>query len=311
VTLPNEYLSYPRRQRGMDHDRYEWSILFRRRPVEWPGGARLALWVVPSLEWFPLDMSSTPFRAPGALERPYPDYWNYTHRDYGNRVGIFRVMQALDAFGILATAAVNAAVCERYPFVIEQGKKRGWEFIAHGLDMGRLHHAGLSRDEEAKMVSEAVETVRRATGQPVRGWLSPANSESLNTPDLVAASGVEYLCDWINDDMPYPVRTQSGTLYSLPYSHEINDATIIWQYHASADEFAEQIQDQFDLLYREAARHGGRVLSISLHPWIIGQPHRIGALERALSYVMRHAGVWPATGSEILAAFRAQGQRGA
>ena len=133
MALPDGYLSYPHRQRGMDHDRYDWSILFRRPRVEWPGGARVALWIVPSLEWFPLDMPSTPFRPPGGLERPYPDYWNYTHRDYGNRVGVFRVMKVLDALGIRATAAVNAAVCERYPAVIEAGKARGWEFVAHGL----------------------------------------------------------------------------------------------------------------------------------------------------------------------------------
>lgn len=263
MALPADYLQYPRRTRGMDHDRYEWSILFRRPRVEWPGGARVALWVVPSIEWFPLDMPATPFRPPGAMERPYPDYWNYTHRDYGNRVGVFRVMQALD-------------------------------------------RAGLPREEEAAIVREAVATVRRITGQPVRGWLSPANSASLHTLDLVAAEGVEYVCDWVNDDLPYPMRVAAGRLHSMPYSHEISDTTIIWQGHHTAAEFAEQVRDQFDGLYREAARHGGRILAVSLHPWIIGQPHRIGALEDALGYVMGRAGVWPATGSEILDAFTAQ-----
>jgi peptidoglycan/xylan/chitin deacetylase (PgdA/CDA1 family) len=306
MTLPADYLRYPYRRPGMDHDRYDWSILFRRPRVEWPRGARVALWVVPSIEWFPMDMPGTPFRPPGGMERPYPDYWNYTLRDYGNRVGIFRVMKVLDMFGVRATAAVNAAVCQRYPFVIEEGKKRGWEFIAHGLDMGHLHHSGLDREDETRIVRDAIETLRRATGQPVRGWLSPANSESPETPDLVAQQGVEYICDWVNDDMPYPMRTAAGTIYSLPYSHEISDTTIIWQYHRSATEFAEQVRDQFDLLYREAGKHGGRILSISLHGWLIGQPHRIRALEQALDYVLRHASVWPATGSEILAAFTAQ-----
>jgi peptidoglycan/xylan/chitin deacetylase (PgdA/CDA1 family) len=306
MALPEDYLRYPHRQRGMDHDRYDWSILFRRPRVEWPGGARVALWVVPCLEWFPLDMPSTPFRPPGGLERPYPDYWNYTHRDYGNRVGVFRVMKVLDALGIRATAAVNAAVCERYPAVIEAGKARGWEFVAHGLHMGQMHHAGLAREAEATVVREAVATVRRVTGQPVRGWLSPANSESPQTLDLLAEEGIEYVCDWVNDDMPYPMRVARGRLFSLPYSHEISDTTIIWQSHHTAADFAQQIVDQFDLLYREAARHGGRILTVSLHPWIIGQPHRIRALQRALDHIMARAGVWPATGSEILAAFVAQ-----
>ena len=306
MALPDEYLRYPHRRRGMDHDRYEWSILFRRPRIEWPGGARVALWVVPSLEWFPLDMPAAPFRPTGGMERPYPDYWNYTHRDYGNRVGVFRIMSVLDSFGLRATAAVNAAVCERYPAVIEAGSARGWEFIAHGLHMGRVHHPGLSREEEATLVGDAVATVRRVTGQPVRGWLSPGNSESLHTLDLLAEQGIEYVCDWVNDDLPYPMRVAGGRLVSMPYAHELSDTTIVWQYHHTAAEFAEQIVDQFDLLYGEALKDGGRVLSLSLHPWIIGQPHRIRALEKALGHVMSRAGVWPATGSEILAAFTAQ-----
>jgi peptidoglycan/xylan/chitin deacetylase (PgdA/CDA1 family) len=306
MALPEEYLRYAHRRRGMDHDRYDWSILFRRPRIEWPGGARIALWVVPSLEWFPLDMPAVPFRPTGGMERAYPDYWNYTHRDYGNRVGIFRMMSVLDTFGLRATAAVNAAVCERYPAVIEAGKGRGWEFIAHGLHMGRVHHVGLSREEEAAVVRDAAATVRRVTGQPVRGWLSPGNSQSLQTLDLLAEQGFEYVCDWVNDDLPYPMRVAGGRLVSMPYAHEISDTTIIWQFHHTAREFAEQVVDQFDLLYREAQKHGGRILSLSLHPWIIGQPHRIRALETALGHILSRAGVWPATGSEILAAFAAQ-----
>lgn len=306
MALPDGYLSYPHRKRGMDHDFYDWSILFRRPRVEWPGGARVALWVVPSLEWFPLDMGAAPFRPIGGMERPYPDYWNYTHREYGNRVGVFRLMKVLDELGIRATAAVNAAVCERYPAVIEAGRARGWEFVAHGLHMGRIHHAALAREEEARIVGEAVATVRRLAGQPVRGWLSPANSESLQTLDLLGEHGIEYVCDWVNDDLPYRMRPEGARLFSMPYAHDLSDTTIIWQYHHTAEEFRQQIQDQFDLLYREAARSGGRILAVSLHPWIIGQPHRIQALRQALGYITSRAGVWAATGSEILGAFKAQ-----
>ena len=118
MSLPAEYLAYPRRRRGMDHDRYGYSpVPARRPPVEWPNGARVALWIVPALEFFPLDMDGRPFRAPGAMERPYPDYWNYTLRDYGNRVGVFRVFQALDALGLKASVAINARLAERTPFM--------------------------------------------------------------------------------------------------------------------------------------------------------------------------------------------------
>ena len=115
IVLPNDYLDYPLRRHGMDHERYDWSMLPRRTPVRWPGGARIALWVVPALEWFPLDMKGQPFKPPGAMQTAYPDLRHYTLRDYGNRVGIFRIMQALQQHGIPATAAVNAAVAVRYP----------------------------------------------------------------------------------------------------------------------------------------------------------------------------------------------------
>jgi peptidoglycan/xylan/chitin deacetylase (PgdA/CDA1 family) len=307
MTLPAEFLEYPHRRRGMDHDRYDWSIMFRRPPVRWPAGARVALWVVVPVQWFPLDMAGrVPFMPAGGVDEPYPDLRNYTHRDYGNRVGIFRVMKVLDRLGIRATAAVNAAVGERYPRLIDEIRARDWEFVAHGRDMAHLHHAGLGKDAEAVVVEQAVASLRRVSGRPVRGWLSPAGSESLNTLDLVAAQGIEYVCDWVNDELPYPMRTAAGTVYAMPFGYEMSDTNLFGQLHYTAPEFAEQVEDQFDLLYREAAGGGGRILSLTVHPWLIGQPHRIAALERALGHVVARAGVWAATGSEILAAFRAQ-----
>lgn len=304
MTLPDDYLSYPRRSHGMDHDRYEWSILNRRKAVQWPGGARVALWVVPALEWFPLDSTNKPFRPPGGLERPYPDYRYYTHRDYGNRVGIFRIMKLLDSLQIKTSVTMNSAVAERYPFLLEEVTRRGWEIIANGVDMAHLHHGGLPEDEERGWIQQALETLRRLSGQPVTGWMSPGKSESHATPDLLAAEGVDYVCDWINDDMPYPLKTQSGSLHSMPHSHEIDDRLILLQYHHSERDFVDQVKDQFDTLYRESETQGGRILAITLHPWVIGQPYRMKSLAEALTYVMGHEGVWSATGSEILAAFK-------
>jgi peptidoglycan/xylan/chitin deacetylase (PgdA/CDA1 family) len=306
MPVPADYLRYPHRSRGMDHDRYEWSILFRRKPVEWPGRARIALLVMPALEWFPLDMTGKPFRAPGGLERPYPDYRYYTSRDYGNRVGVFRVMEVLDDLGVRASVAVNSAVAERHPFLIDEVTHRGWEIVAHGVHMDRLHHGGLPVEQERQQVRESVGTLRQRSGQPVTGWLSPARSESQHTLDLVAAEGIDYVCDWVNDDMPYPIRTAHGPIYAMPHSHEIDDRVILLDLHHTEAQFVEQVSDQFDALYREAGRHGGRIMAITLHPWVIGQPYRIRALRAALSHILRHAGVWSATAAEILAAFRAQ-----
>ena len=307
MSLPKDYLDYPLRRYGMDHERYDWSMLPQRAGVAWPGGARIALWVVPALEWFPLDMKGQPFKPPGAMQTAYPDFRHYTLRDYGNRVGIYRIMQALERHGIRATAAVNAAVAVRYPHLIQACRKRGWEIMAKGLDMDHLHHGGLSADEERQWIGQAMTILRQATGGAVRGWLSPAKSESFQTLDLLAEAGLDYVCDWVNDDMPYAMRTSHGPLHAMPHPIDIDDHTILVQNHHTEDDFRDALVDQFDLLYREATPDNGRVMAIALHPWVIGQPYRIGALEQALAHIMSHTGVWAATGSEILDAWKSGG----
>jgi peptidoglycan/xylan/chitin deacetylase (PgdA/CDA1 family) len=305
MSLPEDHLSYPLRRYGMDHARYDWSMLPTRKPVVWPGGARVALWVVPALEWFPLDMKGQPFKPPGAMMTAYPDLRHYTLRDYGNRVGIFRVMKALDKYGIRASVAVNAAVAVRYPSLMSECTQRGWEIIANGLDMDHLHHAGLAPDDERRLIADSLAILRQASGQPVRGWLSPAKSESSVTLDLLGEAGLDYVCDWVNDDMPYPLHTATGALHAMPHPIDIDDYTILVQNHHTEDDFRDQLCDQFDVLYRESASQGGRIMAISLHPWVIGQPYRMKALEDALAHIMRHRGVWAATGGEILDAWRA------
>ena len=297
--ISDDYLQYPRRRYGMDHDRYEWSTVPERAALAWPGGARLALWVTVSLQWFPLDQKGQPFKPLGSLQTAYPDLRHYTLRDYGNRVGIFRVMKALERHGIRASAPVNAAVAIRYPSLVQQLVSKNWELIGHGLDMDHLHYEGMK--DEKDLVSRSL-CALRSFGK-IRGWLSPAKSESKETLDLLAAEGVDYVCDWVNDDLPYGMRTKSGKhFFSMPHSADIDDAAILIGMHHDEDEFRDQLTDQFDLLYRE----GGRVMSISLHPWAIGQPYRIGALEEVLEHIMRRPGVWPATGAEILDAWQAQ-----
>ncbi len=303
--LPADYLDYPLRRYGMDHERYDWSMLPDRPPVVWPNQARVALWVVPALEWFPLNMGGVPFKPPGAMQTAYPDLRHYTLRDYGNRVGIFRIMKALEKHGIRPTVAVNAAVAVRYPSLIKECTQRGWEIMANGLDMDHLHHGGLALDDEKKLIANTLDILQQASAQAVRGWLSPAKSESAATLDLLGAAGLDYVCDWVNDDMPYVMRTASGPIHAMPHSIDIDDHTILVQNHHTEDDFRDQLCDQFDLLYKESATAGGRIMAISLHPWVIGQPYRMRALEEALDHIMRHPGVWAATGSEILDAWKA------
>jgi len=215
-------------------------------------------------------------------------------------------MNALAARGLTASVAVNAAVAVRYPALIQACVAQGWEIMGNGMDMDHLHYEGMGADEEKRLVDESLSVLRKASGQKVRGWLSPAKSESFATPDLVAAAGCDYLCDWVNDDMPYAFGSATGTLTAMPHPCDIDDYQILINNHHTEDDFRDALVDQFDVLYRESAEAGGRVMAISLHPWITGQPYRIGALEAALDHIVSRRGVWSATGAEIVDAWRAQ-----
>ncbi len=257
-----------------------------------------------SVQWFPLDMSAKPFRAPGGLTMPYPDTRHYTSRDYGNRVGVFRILRVLEQLGLPASFAVNAAVAERSPSLLP-ALGGPHEVVAHGVDAGRVHHSGLSLAEETGLVRHTLDVLRQASGQSVTGWLSPGRAQSFATPDILAAHGVAYCCDWANDDMPYPMRTASGPLWAMPLAHETDDRTLLLDFRHTEDSWLEQTLDRFAALYRESASCGGRVMSVPLHAWVMGTPSRVSYLREALERILGHDGVWPATGAQILAAVQA------
>jgi len=310
MTLDAQYLQYPKRRYGMDHDRYDWSMLPDRAPVKWPGDAPIALWITVALEFFPLNPQSKSVRLPGGMVTPYPDLRHFTLRDYGNRVGVFRVLRALDALGLRASFAVNARLAERHPSLVRTIRARGHEIVAHGLDMDHPHHGELPTDVERGLISTALETLRSAGSGELRGWLSPGRSESFATPDLLSAAGVEYFCDWVNDDMPYAFRTSSGPLVAMPLSADLDDRQSIVEFCHSEQDFMVQVLDQFQFLKREAKTQGGRILSLTLHPWVIGQPHRIAVLEAILGALVRDGAIWSATGGDIMAHWRTTTQRG-
>lgn len=306
MPLSKDYLTYTQRHYGMDHDRYEWSDLFERKPVQWPNGARVALWITPILQWFPLDSTGKPFRAPGGLTMPFPDFRHYTNRDYGNRVGIFRILKVLKELGLPSSVALNAAIAQRYPALMEELLQHDVEIVAHGQDMDRVHYTGMAKEDEDALISGALSTLRSASGQAVKGWLSPGRAQSDNTVNLLAAHGVTYSCDWANDDLPYAMKPASGQHFSMPMAYETDDRVVMLEFHQSEDEWAQQIKDRFDVLYRESEAYGGRVLSLPLHAWVSGVPYRIGKVREVLEYICGHSGVWAATGEDILSAFLAQ-----
>ncbi len=263
-----------------------------RPKLSLPGGARLALWVVPNIEFFPLD--DKVFFGAGFT----PDVLAWSTRDYGGRVGIFRIMEVLDRYKIRATVALNSDVCDYYPRIIEEAVKRDWEFMGHNQSNSRPLHQ-LPEGAEAEEIAGAFDRIEKATGARPRGWLSGGLIETWDTLDFLLDAGCEYICDWINDDQPYLMDVDGRRLVSVPYSGETNDFGAFMRWGMSPDDFDQQLRRQFDVLYREGA-DSAKVMVISVHPFLIGYPHRIGALENALEYICGHDDVWLTTGGEIM-----------
>jgi len=290
----------------MDQEWYSYSAFPSRRPVTWPQGERVALWIAPSLEFMDVVPPEGFPRMYGAVSGR-PDVRNWSHRDYGNRVGIWRVMEALDKYGLRATAALNSRVCELYPDIVDESLKRGWEIMAHGDYSTRIISARMPVEQERDLIARARTAIAAATGRPPAGWLGPAVSESPRTPGLLAEAGFTYTADWCNDDQPFRFQVPSGSLLAVPYSFDVNDFEVIVDQKHTPWEFEQAGKDHFDALYEEAASKGtGFVMCIALHPFCIGQPFRIKYLEQMLAHIMSHAGVWAATAGEIAACYARQ-----
>lgn len=277
-------------------NRYAFSPISQRTPLKLPNDARVAVWVIPNVEHFLFDRPSTSLTA--VTTGLIPDVLNYSWRDYGPRVGFWRMLDVLSKCGVKATAALNSDVCEFYPELIKAGNEHGWEWMAHGKNNSSLI-TKMNEDEERALINSVIDTITHSTGKRPRGWLSPALSETFNTPDLLAEAGIEYTANWVNDEQPYPMRVKHGSLVSLPYAIEINDIPAFLDLKQSGEQFATMIRDTFDVLHEDGAV-SARVMAISIHPFLIGQPHRSRPFERALQYIKDRGDVWFATGSEIL-----------
>ncbi len=300
MTLPDTYLAYPRRRLGYDHDLYGWSAIRDRPRVRWPGGLPVAVWPVVCAEFFPLTPSDTPFRAPGHMQTAFPDYRHFTARDYGSRVGIWRLLDAFEARGIRVSVAMNVALAERCPALLLAVEKGGHELIAHATDMNGTIDGSLPAQAEETIIAD---TRRRwsALGQEPRGWLSIARSQSFRTPDLLLAHGFTWTADWPNDELPWAF---ANGLINLPLNHELSDRQILNTLQCSAASYTQQIEDAADWLAHEGGRFGGRMLPLQLTPYIIGLPYRIGAFEQLIDRLQARGDCWFATAERILAAWQ-------
>ncbi|KQP46234.1 polysaccharide deacetylase family protein [Pseudorhodoferax sp. Leaf274] len=305
MALDPIHLDYPMRRYGMDHDRYAWSMLTDRPPVRWPGGKPLAVWINVSLQHFPMNPQAR-IRLPGSMTMPHPDLRHFTLRDYGNRVGIHRFLRAFDAHGMRPSFAINAELALRYPALMRAIRERGDEVLGHSWSMDTPHAGGIAIADERALVQRSLATLRELSGQAVRGWLSPGKLQGPNTPELLKAEGIDYCADWVNDELPYRFHTAQGDLWNLPLATEIEDRFVVMDnLHAEAS-WAEQVIDAFELLLAEARAQGGRLLTLSLHPWVMGQPHRIQHLETVLRHIAACGEAWQAPPGAIVDAFAAQ-----
>ena len=278
----------------------------RRPQLTWPDSARVALWVNPNTEFFGLD-DVMPRNQNERVPRDrahIPNVRNWAVRDYGNRVGIWRIMEVLTRHGIRASAALNSQVCDHHPEIIEEAGRLGWELIGHN-QTNALRLTEMDAAEERKALHATIDRIEAAFGKRPVGWLGAGLAETWNTLNYLAEAGIRYVCDWVNDDQPYLFEIGTPALVSLPYSVQTNDVPAYFEMKVSVPEFEAMLRRQFDTLYREGEAIP-RVMAIAVHPFVTGQPHRIGALDSALEYICSHPGVWHATAWEIVQHFLAQ-----
>lgn len=263
--------------------------------IRWPDNARIAFWVAPNIEFYELYPPSNPVRS--AWPRPLPDVLNYSWRDYGNRVGAWRCLEAFDEFKIVSSVSLNSKMCSHLPEVVEAFSSRGWELFCHGQYNTR-YLFGLEPESELETLKSACSQISRFSGQPVRGFLAPALTYTASTFDNVSRAGMTYVLDLFNSDVPRPLRTDLGRMVSVPYQVELNDFHVLVQGGASPSRYVSLFKAHFERLYQEGVE-SGKVVGLPLHPYVIGSPHYIGALREILAYVKSFPHVWHARAGEI------------
>lgn len=281
----------------MHRPRYEYSPISRRDPLQFPNGKRVAILIYINIQHFPLGVPESVHAMVPALATNEPDLINTAWRDYGLRVGIWRLFETLHRHNIRATVNLNLDVCTEYPEVIEQGNHQSWDWVA-ASQHGSNYLAELTENQEREHIQTVMKGIEDSTGTRPKGWSTPGFAESFHTPDILAESGFEYLCDFTCDDQPFPLNVRSGSLISIPYSIEINDMAAFLSIGVSGAEFGRMIRDQFDVLYHEGETNG-RVLPICIHTFLLGQAFRAKHLDEALEYICNHEDVWFTTAGEL------------
>lgn len=298
MPLPDDYLTYPARAYGMDNPHFEWTPRSKRTKTVLADGTKAIATLIIPIEFFPLNPPKTPFLHPGSVKTPYPDLRHFTVRDYGNRVGVYRLLRAFEAAGIKATFAVNAEIAKRYPPLLADIRGGGHEIAAHGVSTAHIHHDGLTEEAETRLIDEVRECFPDACT-----WLSPARNQSYRTLGLLAAAGFKICLDWEADNRPVAFKTEHGSITSLPHYGEISDVKLLTEQSQSDEEWIEQITDAATYSTESYLAEGTTSFAFTITPYVLGQPFRIHAVSAALQALATIKGLKIATASETVAAF--------
>jgi peptidoglycan/xylan/chitin deacetylase (PgdA/CDA1 family) len=277
--------------------RLRYSAIVDRAPLVLPEKARVVVWPVVNVEVWDIGRPMPRQALPPPTGIPQqPDVPNWGWHEYGMRVGFWRQKAVLDELKIVPSLSINARVCLDYPRVAKAARDGGWEFMGHSYDQRPIH----TEPDQAAMISRSVKALREFTGKRPVGWMGPGLTETLDTPELLAAAGIKYIADWVIDDEPCTIRTRTGSLVTMPYSLELNDIAMMVVQHHPAAEWEARCMDYFDRVYREGAERA-KVMAIAVHPYITGVPHRIKYLENVFRRLRKQKGVLFWTGEQILA----------
>ncbi|MBM3505275.1 MAG: hypothetical protein FJX65_15545 [Alphaproteobacteria bacterium] len=293
-------------RRGMDHGLYPYTPIGTRPALRWPNGERVAANVVLHFEYTELDPPKGAVRDArqgDPISDLYPAYRPYTWREYGARVGVFRILALLDRLRLPVTVATNTAACERYPALLEEFLERGYEIAAHGTHATRMINSTMSEAEERAVIAESLDTLEGVTGCRPVGWVGQDFGESTHTPYLLAEAGLDYLMDWPNDDQPY-LMTLGRPLVSIPIQAEWDDVHMLWSRRVASARYPDLVHEALKTLCEEG-QIAGRYFGLHVHPWLSGKAHRFVYFERALERLAATPGVRWASASEVARAYRA------
>ena len=299
MPLPDDYLIYPHRRPGLDNPYYDWNPADRRDQITLKDGTKSIATIIVPVEFFPLNPPAAPFKHPGAMKTPYPDLRHFTTRDYGNRVGIFRLIREFTARNIQATFAVSAEIAKRYPPLLEAIISGGHEVAAHGVSTAHIHHDGLSESEERELIAKT-----RAAFPDAKTWMSPARNESYRTLDLLAEHGFTACLDWEADQRPLPFKTSSTPIWALPHYGELGDFKLLIDRSQSEEEWAAQITETAAYHLSLHDKEGASAFAFTMTPYVLGQPFRIHAVRNVLDALITMDGLKIATAQTSCAMFQ-------